>query len=451
MKLAPYHAALFFIVLLPAMLPAPLAADILKTIHAEWEYGGNATAFRLYREGTLLCESFDTARLAMDCETLIGDTPITFTMTAMGPDGETPHSAPFILVPPPLDDYGNTTPTAACTANVSSGQAPLAVAFDASLSVDPDGSLIDFAWDFGDGHVATGMLTNHTFYLPGTYAATLTVTDNEGGTAQTRVAIVVNELPVLTPTNTPPTANMNVVAVTPYLYRFTAYDSEDAEGLIIGYSWDFGDGSTTSGPYAEHPFTAAGTYLITLTTTDDDGATARTQTSITVPPATSSAEEQQQITVNWDYADRTAISAFRLYRNGEFICQTSNSEATELRCLTPLEPGPITFTMTAVDRYGNESRPSNGLTWSATTMQRNVTISWDYNDRSAISGFRLYRNETFVCETHDPEARELSCLTILEDFPTTFALKAIDREGKESTLSAGITYSPLPATSGTAD
>lgn len=451
MKLAPYHAALLFIVLLPALLPAPLAADILKTIHAEWEYGGNATAFRLYREGTLLCESFDTARLAMDCETLIGATPITFTMTAMGPDGETPHSAPFILVPPPLDDYGNTTPTAACTANVSSGQAPLAVAFDASLSADPDGSLIDFAWDFGDGHVATGMLTNHTFYLPGTYAATLTVTDNEGGTAQTRVAIVVNELPSLSPTNTPPTAIMNVVAVTPYLYRFSAYDSEDAEGLIIGYNWNFGDGTTTTGPYAEHEFSQSGTYLVSLTTTDDDGATAQAQTSITVPPATSPAEAQQQITVNWDYADRTAISAFRLYRNGELVCQTSNPEATELCCLTTLDNEPTTFTMTAADRYGNESRPSNGLTWSAAPTQRKVTISWDYNDRSAISNFRLYRNETFVCETHDPEARELSCLTILEDSPTTFALKAIDREGKESTLSAGITYFPPAPTNATAD
>lgn len=72
-------------------------ADV-KTIHTEWEFGGTADSFRLYQEGALIYESFDTTTLAINCEAdlKVGDN--IFTMTAMTTDGETPHSAPFTLV-----------------------------------------------------------------------------------------------------------------------------------------------------------------------------------------------------------------------------------------------------------------------------------------------------------------------------------------------------------------
>ncbi|MCJ7600176.1 MAG: PKD domain-containing protein, partial [Desulfobulbaceae bacterium] len=177
------HLSLFLAALLIVLQPVQILAATLKTIHAQWEFGGEADSFRLYQEGSLLCESFDTTTLAMDCDTFIGETPITFTMTAVGPDGETPHSAPYTLVPPQIDEFGNYIPTASFQADVTSGQVPLQVTFDASASSDFDGSLIDYEWDFADGDAGTGVVASHIFYLPGTYMTTLTVTDNSGGTA----------------------------------------------------------------------------------------------------------------------------------------------------------------------------------------------------------------------------------------------------------------------------
>jgi PKD repeat protein len=61
-----------------------------------------------------------------------------------------------------------------------SGPSPLAVSFDATQSADPDGSVTSWFWSFGHGSFAAGPIASHTYLSPGTYAATLTVTDNAG-------------------------------------------------------------------------------------------------------------------------------------------------------------------------------------------------------------------------------------------------------------------------------
>ncbi|HTX44097.1 MAG TPA: PKD domain-containing protein [Methanocella sp.] len=76
----------------------------------------------------------------------------------------------------------NTPPTAGFTANPKNGPEPLNVTFDASASKDIDGSIVAYAWDFGDGKNGTGQNVVHNYTVNGTYAAVLTVTDNLGAT-----------------------------------------------------------------------------------------------------------------------------------------------------------------------------------------------------------------------------------------------------------------------------
>ncbi|MHC4661211.1 MAG: PKD domain-containing protein, partial [Planctomycetota bacterium] len=89
----------------------------------------------------------------------------------------------------------NITPTAVLSANPESGNAPLEVAFNAGGSSDPDGVITSYEWDFGDGITADGVSVNHTYQNPGTYTATLTVTDNLGTSDSAEQVISVSAIP----------------------------------------------------------------------------------------------------------------------------------------------------------------------------------------------------------------------------------------------------------------
>jgi len=56
------------------------------------------------------------------------------------------------------------------------------VSFNAGCSSDPDGNPLTFTWDFGDGSTGSGVTATH-YYSPGSYDATLTVTDSNGAVA----------------------------------------------------------------------------------------------------------------------------------------------------------------------------------------------------------------------------------------------------------------------------
>jgi len=89
-------------------------------------------------------------------------------------------------------------PIAVINASPTSGESPLEVTFDISSSYDPDGTIVSYELDFGDGTApATGSdLTQpitHTYSTAGTFIATLTVTDDDGVTGMDSVAINVAE------------------------------------------------------------------------------------------------------------------------------------------------------------------------------------------------------------------------------------------------------------------
>jgi PKD repeat protein len=65
------------------------------------------------------------------------------------------------------------------------------VTFNASASYDPDGTVVSYEWDFGDGTRGTGVIANHTYTNPGTYTVTLTVKDAAGNTDTDDIAVTV--------------------------------------------------------------------------------------------------------------------------------------------------------------------------------------------------------------------------------------------------------------------
>lgn len=59
-----------------------------------------------------------------------------------------------------------------------SGPANVPIQFDGTGSSDPDGSIVSYEWDFGDGGTGSGATPTHTYTSFGLYTVTLCVTDN---------------------------------------------------------------------------------------------------------------------------------------------------------------------------------------------------------------------------------------------------------------------------------
>lgn len=84
-------------------------------------------------------------------------------------------------------------PPVAATGGPYSGAAAQELHFDGSASVDPDGDIVSYDWDFGDGTIGTGPVVTHAYATGGTYPVTLTVRDGSGavGLATTTAAVLI--------------------------------------------------------------------------------------------------------------------------------------------------------------------------------------------------------------------------------------------------------------------
>ncbi|MBI1743683.1 PKD domain-containing protein [Candidatus Acetothermia bacterium] len=93
----------------------------------------------------------------------------------------------------------NQKPVANIVATPIQGVAPLTVQFDGSKSVDPDGTVTSYKWDFGDNSTGSGQMVSHTYNTANTYTAHLTVTDNNNtDSVPAQATITVAPKPVVT-------------------------------------------------------------------------------------------------------------------------------------------------------------------------------------------------------------------------------------------------------------
>lgn len=79
----------------------------------------------------------------------------------------------------------NAAPHAAAGADRTAGRAPITIRFNSNGSFDPDGQIVSYFWEFGDGSTSTEANPAHVYNSPGRYNAHLVVTDNFGATGET--------------------------------------------------------------------------------------------------------------------------------------------------------------------------------------------------------------------------------------------------------------------------
>jgi|GEM_PF-364288 len=153
-------------------------------------------------------------------------------------------------------------PTTSFTINVTTGTPPLAVAFTDTSTGAPSA----WSWDFGDGTTSHEQHPVHTYAAPGTYPAvytvSLTATNNVGDNATTQSECI---------TVTAGYANFianRTGGLPPLAVAFT----DTSAGNPTGWSWDFGDGTTSDEQNPIHTYTKIGTYTVTLIVTGAFGS-----------------------------------------------------------------------------------------------------------------------------------------------------------------------------------
>ena len=160
-----------------------------------------------------------------------------------------------ITVDPPVCD----PPTACFTADPASGEAPLDVAFS---DCSEDG--VSWMWDFGDGSTSGDRNPNHTYAVDGTYQVCLTVTNDCGATDMLCLGIVIDPMPE------PPVAAFSA-APTSGCAALTVLFTDESSGGPTGWTWDFGDGTSSSEQHPTHTYSDPGTYTVTLNVVNDHG------------------------------------------------------------------------------------------------------------------------------------------------------------------------------------
>lgn len=168
----------------------------------------------------------------------------------------------------------------------------LTCSVNATTSTDADGEITEYSVDFDDGTVMTNPTAQHTYAAEGPYDITVTVTDNRGASHAKTKQVNVAQLP-----NIEPSAAFTVDCWG-IDCDFDAGLSDDSDGVIVDYAWDFGDVNVGSGETANHIYATGGTFNVGLTVTDNRGGTAVSEQEITINEIATNIEFRDSVSVN---------------------------------------------------------------------------------------------------------------------------------------------------------
>ena len=115
--------------------------------------------------------------------------------------------------------------------------------------------------EFGNGQTATTRSPSHRYTTPGTYPVSQTDTTPAGSNTTTKIMTVLERMPVAAFTGTP------TVGDHPLTVQFTDRTSNNP----TSWTWDFGDGVTSTERNPTHTYANPGAYTVTLTATNERG------------------------------------------------------------------------------------------------------------------------------------------------------------------------------------
>ncbi|MEQ1832113.1 MAG: PKD domain-containing protein [Candidatus Eisenbacteria bacterium] len=299
-------------------------------------------------------------------------------------------------------------PVAALAATPAAGTAPVSVSLSAAASTDPEGAIVSYLFDFGDGTTAgpqASPLASHT-YAAGNWTATVTVVDAQGLSAVAAATVFSNRAPLAVLNMTPATgrAPLNVTAI--------AAGSTDLDGSIVAYTFDFGDGTVIgpqAGSSAVHNY-GTGTWLASVTVRDDRGATTALATPVTVtvlgpnqPPVAALTLTPNlgpaPLVVNVDASgshdnDGTIVSYAFDFGDGTQLAAQPNAVTSHT-----FASGSSTVTVTVTDSDGGTATATAGVTATSSNQPPNGIITAPAANTTVSAG----QSVLFTSTASDPD------------------------------------------------
>jgi len=276
----------------------------------------------------------------------------------------------------------------------------------------------DYYFNYGDGTTETATYYNqyHTYTSAGTYIVSVKITNDCGNDTTVYDSVVIdNTLPItgslyLNMPIDPACPNSNLSFNTSYGYQ--------------NYSWDFGDGGTSSGSrYGYHTYTTAGTYTVTATFENQCGNDTSLYDSLVIDPTipvangsltvySSPACPGEQIQFQsvygyndyyFNYGDGTTETA--TYYNQYHTYSTAGTYIVSVKITNDCGNDTTVYDSVVIDNTlpitggvyinmpSNPTCPNQSLSFYAPSGYQNY--SWDFGDGGTSSG-SSYASHTYT-------------------------------------------------------
>jgi PKD repeat protein len=238
------------------------------------------------------------------------------------------------------------------------------------------GNPTSWQWDFGDGGTSTQQNPQHQYQSAGTFNVTLTVSN---GTSSKSLTKSISVLPVLNPgfnyTPSVPEAGESI--------QFT----DTSAGNPTSWSWNFGDGATSSAQNPSHAYSSGGTYTVTLQVSNGT-YTKSTSKSITVlaPITIDFTFNPSTPAVNQDvvFANQTSGSVDSyLWNFGDGSTSTAKDPTHKFT-----SAGSFTVTLTATNAKGSKTKSKTLV------VSQSLNPSFTYSPSSPYAGQTVQFTDT---------------------------------------------------------
>jgi len=159
-------------------------------------------------------------------------------------------------------------PGASFTANFPITHVNTTISFTDNSTTN--GTIAHWFWDFGDGSNSGLQNPQHQYTSSGQYTVSLTITDEFGSDTMTRTNYIAIDVP-------PTAAFVSDIQSAGTNENITFTDQSTSFGTISAWSWNFGDGNTSTLQNPVHQYTSTGNYTVSLTVIDEYGNDTKTK------------------------------------------------------------------------------------------------------------------------------------------------------------------------------